>query len=522
MASSIGLLSFRHIVHMRGPQARLSTQRIPARLFSVATALRPEPEEEASAVPQTFPYEHFYSRVLKKKHEDGSYRQFRNINRLAREFPYAHSDNKEKRVDVWCTNDYLGMGGHPKVLQAMHTVLDKYGACSGGSRNISGHNQWAEALEKSILKLHAKEAALTFTSGYVANESALVVLGSHLPDCVFLSDASNHSSLIEGIRKSTAAKLVWKHNDLCDLERKLASIPLQVPKIVVFESVYSMCGTVAPISEICDLAEKYGAITFLDEVHAVGLYGPHGAGVAEHLDYKAHLVGNIKGTVMDRIDIISGALGKAFGTMGGYIAGSAALVDMVRSQARSFIFTTAQPPAVMAGARAAIEHLYEHDDLRIQLHKNTRMVKAALREHDLPVLPNQSHIIPLMVGNSVLCKEVADILFNEYDIYVQPINSPSVPRGQERLRIAPTPAHTPGQQEHLVKALVEIWRRLHLPTLKDWQTEGLSPLSEALRKDHLENVWMDAQLGLCNRKAGEIDEEQPKAFRPEETRLGWH
>ncbi|KAI4696584.1 uncharacterized protein J4E88_000761 [Alternaria novae-zelandiae] len=308
------------------------------------------------------------------------------------------------RVPIDENDGKLGMGGHPSVLRAMRTVLDKYGACSGGSRNISGHNQWAKALETSLAKLHRKEAALSFTSGYVANESALAVLGAHLPGCVFLSDESNHSSLIEGIKMSRAAKLVWRHNDVRDLERKLASIPLETPKVVVFESVYSMCGTVAPIREIVDLSEKYGAITFLDEVHAVGLYGPHGAGVAEHLDHDIHQgVGRDgQSTLMDRITLVSGALGKAFGTMGGYVAGSASLVDMIRSQARSFIFTTAQPPAVMAGARAAVEHLYSHDDSRKQLQRNARSLKMALSEHGLPVLPNQSHIVPLLVGDSVV------------------------------------------------------------------------------------------------------------------------
>ncbi|KAI4936815.1 uncharacterized protein J4E92_001540 [Alternaria infectoria] len=285
-----------------------------------------------------------------------------------------------------------------------------------------------------------------------------------------------------------------------------------------------MCGTVAPIREIVDLSEKYGAITFLDEVHAVGLYGPHGAGVAEHLDYDIHqgVNGHGQSMLMDRITLVSGALGKAFGTMGGYVAGSASLVDMIRSQARSFIFTTAQPPAVMAGARAAVEHLYSHDDSRKQLQRNARSVKTALREHDLPVLPNQSHIVPLLIGDSVVCKKVADILFDEYNIYVQPINAPSVPRGQERLRIAPTPAHTSKQQDHLVSALVEIWDRLKLPSLKDWQQEGVSPLSEVLREDEMDQIWTPTQLGLETWKKGSPERSQLCAVEGEDTRLGWH
>jgi len=272
------------------------------------------------------------------------------------------------------------------------------------------------------------------------------------------------------------------------------------------------------------LSEKYGAITFLDEVHAVGLYGPHGAGVAEHLDYDIHqgVRGDRQSTLMDRITLVSGALGKAFGTMGGYVAGSASLVDMIRSQARSFIFTTAQPPAVMAGARAAVEHLYSHDDSRKQLQRNARSVKTALREHGLPVLPNQSHIVPLLVGDSVVCKKIADILFDKYNIYVQPINAPSVPRGQERLRIAPTPAHTSKQQDHLVSALVEIWDRLKLPSLKDWQQEGVSPLSEVLREDGMDQVWTPTQLGLETWKKRSPECSQLCAVEGEDTRLGWH
>ncbi|KAL9024520.1 MAG: hypothetical protein Q9196_006457 [Gyalolechia fulgens] len=413
------------------------------------------------------------------------------------------------------------MGGNPEVLQVMHSVLDRYGACSGGSRNISGHNQFAIALEKTLAQLHSKPAALCFGSGYSANDCALTVLGSHIPDCVFLSDASNHSSIIDGIRHSRARKLIWKHNDLDDLEEKLASIPLGIAKIICFESIYSMCGknplllsllsvfyrarttdavvgTVGPLRGICDLAEKYGAITFLDEVHAVGLYGPHGAGVAEHLDFEAHTCGKTKGTVVDRIDIITGALGKGFGTMGGYITGSHAFIDMIRSVSRGFIFTTAAPPATMAGARAAIDFQRHKPQDRMQLQRNVRAVKARLLQHGLPVLPNRSHIVPLMVGDSGKCKTAADILFDEFDIYVQPINSPSVAVGQERLRISPTAAHTQSHQDHLINALVQTWGRLGLDRLEDWKARSVNgSVSEGWGDaDASDPVWTDEQLGI--------------------------
>ncbi|KAI1880475.1 hypothetical protein JX265_002096 [Neoarthrinium moseri] len=449
--------------------------------------------------PVRFPYEAQYSSVIESKKRDQSYRYFRNVNRLAREFPLAHSA-EGKSINVWCTNDYLGMGGNPEVLQAMHAALDKYGACSGGSRNISGHNQFAVSLEKALAKLHRKEAALYFSSGYNANDCALTVLGQQLPGCVFLSDASNHSSIIEGIRHSGARKSVWRHNDLVDLESKLAAIPLGTPKVVCFESIYSMCGTVAPIAEVCDLAERYGALTFLDEVHAVGLYGPHGAGVSEHLDFDAHVSGSASSerTVLSRIDIISGALGKGFGTMGGYVAGSKDLVDMIRSLSRGFIFTTAAGPATMAGAEAAINFQRHNPQDRIQLQRNTRLVKQRLLEHKLPVLPNASHIIPLMVGDAARCKMAADRLYDDYGIYVQPINSPSVPVGQERLRISPTAAHTKEHQDILVSALAKIWDQLGLRRLDDWAKDERGQAVEGWETSGLDAaVWGNEQLGLA-------------------------
>lgn len=293
-------------------------------------------------------YEAFYNNELEKKHKDKSYRYFNNINRLAKEFPRAHMAAEDERVTVWCSNDYLGMGRNKHVLKTMHETLDNYGAGAGGTRNISGHNKHAVTLEETLADLHGKEGALVFSSCYVANDATLATLGSKLPDCVILSDSMNHASMIQGIRHSGAKKVVFKHNDLADLEAKLAALSPEQPKIIAFESVYSMCGSVAPIEAICDLADKYGALTFLDEVHAVGMYGPRGAGVAEHLDYDVYANPNRtkesqKGSVMDRIDIITGTLGKAYGCVGGYIAGSAALVDTIRSLAPGFIFTTSLP-----------------------------------------------------------------------------------------------------------------------------------------------------------------------------------
>ncbi|KAL9596090.1 MAG: hypothetical protein Q9219_006038 [cf. Caloplaca sp. 3 TL-2023] len=419
------------------------------------------------------------------------------------------------------------MGGNPEVLKTMHAVLDRYGACSGGSRNISGHNQFAISLERTLAQLHSKPAALCFASGYNANDCALTVLGTQLPDCVFLSDASNHSSIIDGIRHSRAKKLIWKHNDLKDLEDKIASIPVGVPKIICFESIYSMCGTVGPIAGICDIAKKYGAITFLDEVHAVGLYGPQGSGVAEHLDFADHAAGKTEGTMVDRIDIISGALGKGFGTMGGYITGSRSFVDMVRSVSRGFIFTTAPSPATMAGAQTAIEYQRANPRDRMQLQRNVRAVKARLLQHGLPVLPNRSHIVPLMVGDSAKCKAAADILFDEFDIYVQPINSPSVVVGQECLRISPTAA-----QDHLVNALVQIWDRLALDRIESWRWHADESMSEGWEDiDPFDPVWTDEQLGIseavCRPQAEthsrSLGDERPIRVikRIEDTRIGW-
>ncbi|KAJ2893799.1 5-aminolevulinate synthase mitochondrial precursor [Zalerion maritima] len=442
-----------------------------------------------------FNYEDFYNTELEKKHKDKSYRYFNNINRLAKEFPRAHMSNKEERVTVWCANDYLGMGRNRQVLEKMHETLEEYGAGAGGTRNISGHNKHAVDLEGMIAKLHAKESALVFSSCYVANDATLATLGSKMPECVILSDSLNHASMIQGIRHSGTKKIVFKHNDVADLEEKLAKLPLHVPKIIAFESVYSMCGSIGPIEAICDLADKYGAITFLDEVHAVGMYGPNGAGVAEHLDYEAHQQGRPRGTVMDRIDIITGTLGKAYGCVGGYIAGSHKLVDIIRSLAPGFIFTTSLPPATMAGAKASIEYQMEYmGDRRLQqLH--TRAVKEALDARDIPVIPNPSHIIPILVGNAETAKMASDMLLQDYQIYVQSINYPTVPVGQERLRITPTPGHTKEFRDQLVQAIDDIWKKLNIKRTSDWAAEG-GFIGVGEEGEVEPPLWTNEQLGI--------------------------
>lgn len=468
----------------------------PKEVRSVPVSNVPIAAESASP---KFDYDAFYNTELEKKHKDKSYRYFNNINRLAKEFPRAHTASKEDKVTVWCANDYLGMGRNPHVLRTMHETLDEYGAGAGGTRNISGHNQHAVALEATLATLHAKEAALIFSSCYVANDATLATLGSRMPDCVILSDSLNHASMIQGIRHSGARKVIFRHNDVADLEAKLAALPSHVPKMIAFESVYSMCGSIGPIEAICDLAEKYGAITFLDEVHAVGMYGPHGAGVAEHLDFEAHAQGRSRGTIMDRVDIITGTLGKAYGCIGGYIAGRANLIDTVRSLAPGFIFTTSLPPAVMAGARASIEYqMGQSGDRRLQqLH--TRAVKEALRARDIPVIPNPSHIVPVLVGNAALAKQASDMLLSDHGIYVQSINYPTVPVGQERLRVTPTPGHTRAFRDQLVTALDTIWTQLGIRRASEWAAEGgFVGVGEPGAEEANEPLWTDEQLGIAD------------------------
>ncbi|SMY07044.1 5-aminolevulinate synthase [Flavimaricola marinus] len=380
---------------------------------------------------------------------DGNYRYFAELERSCGKFPKAanHGTDGVRDVTVWCSNDYLGMGQHPKVIAAMCEAVERTGTGAGGTRNISGTNHDHLLLERELADLHGKEAALLFTSGYVSNWAALSTLGSRIKDCVILSDAGNHASMIEGIRHSRATKVIWKHNDVADLEAKLAALPADVPKIVAFESVYSMDGDVAPIRAIVDVAEKYGAMTYLDEVHAVGMYGPRGGGVSE------------REGVADRITLIEGTLGKAFGVVGGYITGSAALCDFIRSFASGFIFTTALPPAVAAAARVSIAHLKESEMERAGQRRQVARLRAALDRAGIPHMRNESHIVPVLIKDPVKTRMLADYLMREWDIYVQPINYPTVPKGTERLRFTPSPLHSDADIDYLVAALGALWKQ---------------------------------------------------------------
>ena len=397
-------------------------------------------------------YDAAFAAAVDKLKSERRYRVFTELERRAGKFPRAlnHSTAGAPEVTVWCSNDYLGMGQNPTVLSAMKDALDRYGAGAGGTRNISGNSHPIAALERTIAELHGKEAALAFTSGFVANDAGLTAIGQLLPDCLILSDADNHASMIAGIRHSGADKKIFRHNDVDHLAALLKAEPKERPKVIAFESVYSMDGDIAPISEICQLARRHGALTFLDEVHAVGLYGQRGAGIAE------------RDEVMDQIDVISGTLGKAFGVMGGYLAGSAALVDAIRGYASGFIFTTALPPAVAAGAAASIRHLMASSAERARHQERVVACKRRLREAGLPVLNSASHIVPLMVRDAALCKAASDRLLTQHGIYIQPINYPTVPKGSERLRITPTPFHDDRLLSALVEALVEVWDALGL------------------------------------------------------------
>ncbi|MCR9147647.1 MAG: 5-aminolevulinate synthase [Rhodobacteraceae bacterium] len=381
--------------------------------------------------------------------EEGNYRIFAELERQCGAFPRAKSHDEETpdEVTVWCSNDYLGMGQNELIRQAMKDAIDSCGTGAGGTRNISGTNNHHVALERELADLHGKEAALLFTSGYVSNWAALSTLGGRLPDAVILSDELNHASMIEGIRHSRASKVIWKHNDPEDLDRKLAALPANAPKIVAFESVYSMDGDVCPMKEIVEVAEKHGAMTYLDEVHAVGLYGARGGGVSE------------REGLADRITLIEGTLGKAYGCMGGYITGSVAMCDFVRSFASGFIFTTALPPAVAAAARASVAYLKESADERHAQRDRVAYLRRQLDKHGIPHIENPSHIIPVMIKDPVKCRMLADILMQDWGIYVQPINYPTVPKGTERLRFTPGPLHTYDDIDHLVEALSVLWKQ---------------------------------------------------------------
>lgn len=397
-----------------------------------------------------FDYNAFFEQSLTGLKAEGRYRTFHDLERVVGEFPVAYSYVTRERVTVWCSNDYLGMGQHPKVTSAMKAAIDALGAGAGGTRNISGNHHLVVELEKLLARLHGKEAALTFISGYTANEATLSTLASRLPGCVVFSDEYNHASMISGIRMSRVEKHVFRHNDVEQLEMLLKGVELQRPKIIAFESVYSMDGDIGRIAEICTLAKKYNALTYLDEVHAVGMYGEHGAGVAE------------REGLMDRVDIVQGTLAKAYGIVGGYITGSARMVDMVRSFAPGFIFTTAIPPAIAAGAIASVTHLMESNAEREEQQKKARKVRTRLMQYGIPVMATETHIVPVFVGCPVKCKEASDKLLAEHAIYVQPINFPTVPRGTERLRLTPGPLHTDAMIDQLASAVAKVFDELGL------------------------------------------------------------
>ena len=400
-------------------------------------------------------YNKYFTGALDSLKNEGRYRVFNDIKRTLGSFPNAihYSDSNEKEVSVWCSNDYLGMGQNKKVLSAMHEAIDSSGAGSGGTRNISGTSHYHVLLEKELADLHNKEGALLFTSGYISNEASLSTIASILPDCVVLSDELNHASMIQGIRNSKAERIIFKHNDPDHLDKILKTINPERPKLVAFESVYSMDGDIAPIKELCEVAKANNALTYLDEVHAVGMYGSRGGGIAERED------------LMDELDIIEGTLAKAFGTMGGYIASNKNIIDVIRSFASSFIFTTSLPPAIAAGALASVKHLKESNIERKIHQERGKSLKEKLRQTGIIVMPSDSHIVPILVGEPVLCKKASDILLSDFSIYVQPINYPTVPKGKERLRITPSPLHDEKMIDYLVDSLKKVWRELNISSV---------------------------------------------------------
>jgi 5-aminolevulinate synthase len=398
-------------------------------------------------------YDDFFANALVPLRHERRYRVFAELERIAGRLPSAiwHSPLGPREVVIWCSNDYLGMSQHPKVIGAMVETATRMGTGAGGTRNIGGTNAPLVELERELADLHGKAAALVFTSGYVSNQTGISTLARLIPDCLILSDELNHNSMIEGVRQSGLEKKIWRHNDVADLERLLAAAAPGRPRLIVFESLYSMDGDVAPIRRICDLAERYDAMTYCDEVHAVGMYGPRGAGVVA------------REGVMQRIDVIEGTLAKAFGCLGGYIAGTHNLIDAVRSHAPGFIFTTALPPPICAAATAAIRHLKASQWERERHKERAARVKSVLSAAALPVMPSDTHIVPVMVGDPQKCKAASDLLLSEHGIYIQPINYPTVARGTERLRITPTPFHDDGRIDELAEALVDVWLRLDLP-----------------------------------------------------------
>ena len=398
-------------------------------------------------------YDSFFASALDRLRQERRYRVFADLERIAGRFPHAvwHSPQGPRDVVIWCSNDYLGMAQHPKVIGAMVDVAARMGTGAGGTRNIAGTNHPLVELERELADLHQKKAALVFTSGYVSNQTGIPTIARLLPNCLILSDALNHNSMIEGVRQSDCEKQIWRHNDIGHLEELLKAADPARPKLIVFESLYSMDGDVAPVHAICDLAQRYNAMTYVDEVHAVGMYGPRGAGICD------------RDNALARIDVVEGTLAKAFGCLGGYIAASETIIDAVRSYAPGFIFTTALPPAICAAATAAIKHLKTSSWERERHQDRAARVKAVLNAAGLPVMPSDTHIVPVLVGDPEKCKAASDMLLAKHGIYIQPINYPTVPKGSERLRLTPSPYHDDGLIDALAEALVDVWQRLGLP-----------------------------------------------------------